>query len=63
MTGENPDIAGNAKKSPLIPTVNICLRGCVSDEVIHISSLTSMPVLSTTPIDYYYDGGIVRATW
>ena len=63
MTGENPDIAGNAKKSPLIPTVKIFLRGCVSDEDTHIHSLTLMPVLSTTPIDYYHDGGVVWATW
>jgi len=50
------------KNDPLIPTVKLLLRGCVSDEDAHTQSHL-MPVLSTTPIDYYYDGVTVRATW
>ncbi len=62
MVGVGPDLARNAKKLPLIPAVKIFLRGFVSDEDTHTQSHL-MPVLSTSPIDYYYDGGIVRDTW
>jgi hypothetical protein len=30
---------------------------------LNVSRMFPKPVLSTTPIDYDFDGGIVRATW
>jgi hypothetical protein len=42
--------------------VNLFPRGQISDEDTHTQSHL-VAVLSTTPIDYYCDGGIVRATW
>jgi hypothetical protein len=62
VVGEDPDIPRNTSKLLLIPAVKLFLRGCVSDEDTHTQSHL-VPVLSTTPIDYYYNGGAVRATW
>ena len=62
LRGWGGSVPRNAKKRPLIPAVKLFLRGFASDEDTHTQSHI-MPVLSTTPIDYYYDGGTVRATW
>jgi hypothetical protein len=62
VVGEDPDIPRNAYKLPPIPAVKLFLRGCVSDEDTHTQSHL-VPVLSTPPIDYYFDGCTVRATW
>jgi hypothetical protein len=35
------------------------MRGCVPDEDTHTQSHL-VPVVSTSPIDYHYDGGTVR---
>jgi hypothetical protein len=39
--------------------VKLLLRGFVSEEDTHTQSYL-VPVLSTSPIDYYYDAGTVR---
>jgi hypothetical protein len=59
VVGEDPIIPRNARNLPLIPAVKLFLRGFVSDEDTHTQSHL-VPVLSTSPIDYYYDGGTLR---
>ena len=61
MVGEDPDSplerARSAQKLPLVPAV--ISEGMRLHMKIQTHSPTSLPVLSTPPIDYY-DGGTVR---
>ena len=64
MVGEGPDIptwneARNAQKLSLVPA-EVISEGMRLHMKIQTHSPTFLPVLSTSPIDYYYDGGTVQ---